>query len=329
MYPIINPDTAKLGPEFSESDIILLKDHMPSEGDPSGNSIIDLFNDAGINYRDKIFLADHYMYFEDFEGQIIYLNKFFIGETIEFLRKFPNWSTIPNYEITHKLSTMMNKPRVNREILSVVLANLFNEQDILHTCAERPDEFVRSYFQGTKYKFNTDLTLPQRWIGKTGMHRYDEKSYGDNAKIFSDMLFEKLYKHSAVTLVTEPLYYEKGFIITEKTIMPIYSGHFMIWVGGWGSAETAKKIGLDIFEDIIDHSYQYLEDPAERCVEAVLRNMVLLNDIKLQQELRDKMSDRLNQNLSMIRNIDLIKRITATEMNDPALYKRLSENVDF
>lgn len=323
MYPIILPGTRELGPEFADSDIIMIRDHMPLEAGPSANSIIDLFNDAGLDYRDRIFITDSYMCFDDFEGQIVYLNNFLIKETQLFVEALPNWSTIPEYDVTYKLSTMMNKARINREILSVVLANLFNEQDILYTCAEKPGEFVGEYFLGTKYKFNTDLTLSQRWLGETERYRHGEDFYGDNVRTFRDILFEQLYKHSAVTLITEPLYYEKGFMMTEKSIMAIYSGHFMIWVGGWRSAETAKKMGFDVFEDIIDHSYQYLEDPAERCVEAVLRNMELLNDVKLQQELRGKMSVRLNQNLSLIRDIDLIKKITA-ELNDFDLYEKYS-----
>jgi len=322
MYPMITPKTTELGGEFADSDVILIKDHMPLEGDPSTNSIIDLFNQAGIDYRSKFFVSGDYMYFEDFKGQIIYVNSFLINEAQHFLEALPNWTTIPDYEVTHKLSTMMNKARINREILSVILGNLFNTQDIRHTCAERPGEFVSEHFLDTKYEFDTNLTLPLRWVGPTGQYRHGDPNYGNNIPLFRDTLFDQLFKHSAVSLITEPVYYEKGFMMTEKSIMPVYAGHFMIWVGGWRSADSAKDLGYDVFDDIIDHSYQYIENPTERCVEAVLLNMELLNDVRLQQELRKKMVDRLNQNLTLVRDIDQIKKNIATEINDPLLYDR-------
>ena len=91
-------------------------------------------------------------------------------------------------------------------------------------------------------------------------------------------------------------------MFTEKTMMSIYSGHFLIWPGMHKAAETFKKLGFDVFDDIIDHSYQYIEHPGKRIVEAFLRNFEFLNDIKLQASYRHKFKDRLNHNLNLARD---------------------------
>jgi hypothetical protein len=116
-------------------------------------------------------------------------------------------------------------------------------------------------------------------------------------------MYNKLYQNAVTSLVTEPIFFEKGNSITEKTLMSIYSGHFIIWPGGYKIADTLKKIGMDVFDDIIDHSYQYIEHPGKRVIEAFLRNLNFLNDIALQKEQHHLCLDRLNKNLQLFRNI--------------------------
>ena len=65
---------------------------------------------------------------------------------------------------------------------------------------------------------------------------------------------------------------------------------------------------MEIFDDIIDHSYQYIEHPGKRVVEAFLLNQDLLRDIKKQQKLRELHKDRLNSNLEFIRNVSAVKQ---------------------
>jgi hypothetical protein len=80
----------------------------------------------------------------------------------------------------------------------------------------------------------------------------------------------------------------------------------MIWPGGWKTAEVAEKIGIDVFNDIIDHSYQYIEHPGQRVVEAILRNLNFLKNMELQATLRNQNIDRFNSNLELVRNLDLL-----------------------
>lgn len=48
--------------------------------------------------------------------------------------------------------------------------------------------------------------------------------------------------------------------ITEKTWKPIFSGQLFLILGSKGIIAYLRKIGIDTFDDIIDHSYDQVED---------------------------------------------------------------------
>lgn len=48
--------------------------------------------------------------------------------------------------------------------------------------------------------------------------------------------------------------------ITEKTWKPIFSGQLFLILGSQGIIAYLRKIGIDTFDDIIDHSYDQVED---------------------------------------------------------------------
>jgi hypothetical protein len=309
---------------FANSEMILVVDHMPDcnnislftdIGQPQfvKNTIFEIFNNSSIDIdiNSKIFIFDSYECFDDF-NQAVFTNDFLIGELVKFNIELPNWNLIPDIIPDKKLTAIMNKTRPNREILSNILANFFDISEISYSSAINQIDTTHWYV-GTNYKFNKKLMLPKYWIG-------DYYENFSNSQHFSKYLFKELFSKSAVSLITEPTFFEKGNHISEKTIMSIYSGHFLIWVGGWKAEESARLLGLDTFDDVIDHSYQYIEHPTMRCVEAIIRNLNFLNDLSSQISLREKFKNRFNDNLKLIRDINKIKNNTKMYLNNPDLY---------
>jgi len=74
------------------------------------------------------------------------------------------------------------------------------------------------------------------------------------------------YKHSYVNLVTETSYHsEKVIHITEKSLIPFYYSQIGLILGSCGHNERFKeKYQLDMFEDIIDYSFDKEKDNRER-----------------------------------------------------------------
>jgi hypothetical protein len=157
----------------------------------------------------------------------------------------------------------------------------------------------------TNYKFDFGKLLEPKWL-LTPNENNKEEIYGGkgNTRESIQFLLSMVLTFNVTTsIIAESSFFEKGCMLTEKTLMAVYAGHFMIWPGAWKLAEAAKRIGLDVFDDYIDHSYQYLEHPGERVAEAFLRNKTFLDSIELQQEARDKCKNRLQANLDLIRDI--------------------------
>ena len=217
------------------------------------------------------------------------------------------------------MTFMSNKVRNHRILCSCILANLFDNRDLAYSYVidkDYPNKIIiDELLLGTNYNFDTSIVLPEKWFTidpndeiKHQRH-YDFINPLERNSAFNN-LYNKLYKNASISLITEPNFYENGNMLTEKTLMSIYSGHFLIWPGGWKAAETVKKIGIDVFDDIIDHSYQYIEHPGKRVAEAILRNIDFINNIELQNKLRCEHIKRLNNNLTLVRNIDaLLDRI--------------------
>lgn len=120
---------------------------------------------------------------------------------------------------------------------------------------------------------------------------------------------ELLFNQSAVSLVSEPHGDQIASIFTEKTIFAIMGLTFPIFVGGYGNADYLKQVGLDTFDDIIDHSYQFLPTLPERCFYAFKNNMHILTDLELAKQLRQANLNRLLKNRDLLYNHVLIDHV--------------------
>jgi hypothetical protein len=123
-----------------------------------------------------------------------------------------------------------------------------------------------------------------------------------NAHTYQGLLQKSVFEPSCISLVTEPSFYERETIITEKTLMAIYGGTIPIWVGGWRIPHYLRSQGFDTFDDVVDHSYQDLEDPADRCYQAINRNLDLLRHFDITKRINWECRDRLRKNVELLEN---------------------------
>lgn len=323
-YPRIQPDTTSLDVSFKQSKIISVIDHMPHVNSIQlyvddnerffQNTIIELFDQADIDYREKIFAFDSYMCFDDFAvEQTVFTNEWLFNYPIqEFINQFPDWHTVPQITPTKKLTAIMNKVRPNRLIASAILANMFDPNEIDYTFSligtSCPSIVIEEMLSKCSYDIDVNKLLPENWMGP-------RIKSGTDAETFCNFLYKQIFSSSVVSLITEPTFFERGAHLTEKTLMSVYAGHFPIWVGSYKAAECAERLGLDIFNDVIDHSYQYIEHPGRRSVEAVLRNIDLLTNLDQQTDLRDKMQERFNNNLKLMRDLNKLKSTMREKFN--------------
>ena len=129
-------------------------------------------------------------------------------------------------------------------------------------------------------------------------------NYGGNRSSW-DLGCKHLFCDSAVSLITESIGAldptQKSSVFTEKTIYSVLGLGFPIWVGGgYKQAEQWKSLGFDIFDDVINHDYQYYDTLLERCVYAFILNNKILTDINHARLVRSQCLSRLKNNRQLL-----------------------------
>lgn len=117
----------------------------------------------------------------------------------------------------------------------------------------------------------------------------------DNVTNF-DQALRHFYKNSFVELVNETVFFTKGVYVTEKILNSIYGYNLPIVFANPGTVDYLRQSGFDLFDDVINHSYDQIHDPLERIVAAVDLNIQLLTDKDHAQTSWAKCLHRLDAN---------------------------------
>lgn len=84
-------------------------------------------------------------------------------------------------------------------------------------------------------------------------------------------LWKHHYKDIAIEIVAETSQTPNNFYITEKTLRPISHGKLFLVIGSPEFEQNLKRMGFDIFDDIIDKSYDSLSSYMR--VDAVFKSL--------------------------------------------------------
>ena len=147
--------------------------------------------------------------------------------------------------------------------------------------------------QGSNKLLNYDFDL------KNGQNIYNN-SPNDNVSNFKNNLSSS-YQNCFVEFINETSCPEKCFLLTEKTLNSIYACNFPIWICSKGTVKFLREIGLDVFDDIIDHSYDDIEDAAERIYKAIELNKAFLLDNKLVKDKWQQCKSRFLKNVQFVK----------------------------
>ena len=141
---------------------------------------------------------------------------------------------------------------------------------------------------------NTEIVLP---TDRETNGNYPNSANGNN---FKNSLIN-YYRETFVEIITETSCVERCFNLTEKTLNSIYGKSFPILISSPGVVAFLRNMGMDVFDDIVDHSYDTIENPIDRIYQAVASNIELLTDNVKVKELW-----KLNEH-RFIKNIDFAK----------------------
>lgn len=117
-----------------------------------------------------------------------------------------------------------------------------------------------------------------------------------------------LYTKTRLEIVCGSMFNEPTLFLTEKELQAFYASNFMILLNSPGTVSYLKTIGFDMFDDVVNHSYDQVLDPGLRVLQAIDDNYhLLVHPDKLDQtwklcrlrfkkncELADKIVNKLN-----------------------------------
>ena len=86
----------------------------------------------------------------------------------------------------------------------------------------------------------------------------------------------KLYTNSFVEIISETSYTSYG-IMAEKYLHSVYACNFPILIASYGSVKYLRELGFDMFDDIVNHSYDNIESPCLRMETAIQQNIHLFD----------------------------------------------------
>jgi hypothetical protein len=187
-------------------------------------------------------------------------------------------------------------PWKNNKLLRSDILNITNNPDYLSIMHNNP---LANMPSTVDWIFGDEVTLDQGV--KNGPYR--------NPLIYDKLLKTTVFEPSCISLITDPIFFEKETKISEKTIMAFYGGTVPVWVGGWRAADRLQELGFDVFNDIIDHSYQNMPDPLDRCYYAVERNLNLLRDFNRVHAFVQQNQSRFQHNLELCQGNTFIDQV--------------------
>lgn len=124
----------------------------------------------------------------------------------------------------------------------------------------------------------------------------------DNAGNFENRL-RMMYRDSFVEIVSESVFSTPSFILTEKTANSFFGCNFPIILGGCGIVAHLRELGLDMYDDVVDHSYDTIANPLDRIVLAIESNRRLLLDTDYAKQSWTQCQSRFESNVTVMRNI--------------------------
>lgn len=222
------------------------------------------------------------------------------------------------FELLHNLSF-----NPNRKKLFVSRNGRFNEfraytlyQLFKHNLMD--DGIISAFFYGcgkTIHKDFNDITYFNQYMEKEYWNGLATKlpisidrfflgwDENENANISGELHHTDVFSNGYVDLVTENIHYSptpfEYNTITEKSLKPFLLYQLPIFVTYKGNLKCLRDMGFDLFDDILDNSYDLIEDPKER-IDVALSNLIKLKEVDLANYFeKNKLRFIHNRNLIM------------------------------
>ena len=181
-----------------------------------------------------------------------------------------------------------------------------------------------------------DVRISFGSMGATGLDEYKNILPGMQLPLLIDGIIDRvnndiehdqtnsIFHSCAFNLVvesssqTDPGVWRSHFI-TEKTFKAFGLRQIPLWFAVPGLVAQVRKLGFDLFDDIVDHSYDTIPDEHTRFASVAQQVKQLDQQLTLDQcqQLRRSLLDRLNQNFELVKTqAEQVQTIYNTAIKD-------------
>ncbi len=110
------------------------------------------------------------------------------------------------------------------------------------------------------------------------------------------------YEKSLISVVSETYFYSKVIHLTEKTFKPIVNHHPFIMISAPNTLKTIKSFGFRTFDNIIDESYDSIEDHNDRfdAILSIIRHLSSWNKKQISKA-TEAIKDAVEYNYELLR----------------------------
>lgn len=251
---------------------LLVSDHIPHS-----NIGIDIDYDYR-KHNDQVTFFDHYIGYNEDDTNFCKDRIFLCSELLSECHYFKklNFSVVPAHSKTINFCAFMQNQRPSRILASAWMKKHFDNKDNFFYTQRfgTQDDFVNLYhlLENTNYidmLSNKKKTfLPPKYIGKY----LNEPGCGDDGRSKNyEVHTAPIEQTSLISIITEPMFWEKGCMFTEKIIQACVSCSVPFFISGHATPDYFEKLGFYAFKDLIDYSAMEESDP-------VIKTMKLLDD---------------------------------------------------
>jgi hypothetical protein len=318
--------------------VLLINEYEPETFDAL-NLINNYIKNLGIDTK-QVFFINNNLLLEDYKkrvGSEINLHKInrLAKIHVDQMKRADSSKFIENKEFLFMSHNRMVKP--HRYALLILLKH-FGILDVSDWSALKNFNFINDVFSKKddtlnyffrKFFDNDDIEKYKESINYFSTFDIKKSKYEENyvfdtnsnvTNFFDyDQVFKlNPYKHSYINLVNETLFDEEYIIhITDKSFIPFYFYQIPIFLATTGHVKKLKEhYNLDLFEDLIDHSYDEIEDTK-------LRFFAIIEEIKRLNENKNVVFDFYKNNRDRFEKNKKIAEALIYDLTDHSFFKKL------
>ena len=255
---------------------LLVSDHIPH-------------SDTGLNinydyrkYNDQVTIFDHYIGYDEDDTNFCKDRIFLCSELLSecYYFKKLNYSVVSHNSKTINFCALMHNHRPSRLLASAWMKKNFKDNDNFYYTQQfgTKNDLLNLYnlVKNTQYENllldKKSTFLVPKFIGKYVQDSEDGRSR--NYKIHTASIEQK----SLISMITEPMFWEKGCMFTEKIIQSCISCCVPFFISGHATPDYFEELGFYAFKDLINYSAMAESDPVTRTIKLFDDNLDLLKE---------------------------------------------------